>query len=69
MAAIRGFSLAKISKIKIIFSTFDSRVGSVRYLALYLHIIVCAVCDMHAIYRLNYRYYKLQCSIYGLLTV
>ncbi len=32
MATIRGFSLAKISKIKIVFSTFDSRVGSVRFM-------------------------------------
>ena len=43
MATIRGFSLAKISKIKIVFSTFDSRVGSVRFMALCVHVIVCAV--------------------------
>lgn len=31
MAAIRGFSLANISNIRIAFSTFDSRVASARY--------------------------------------
>ena len=32
MAAVRGFSLAKISKIRVAFNTFDSRVASARYL-------------------------------------
>ena len=32
MAALRGFSLAKISNIRIAFATFDSRVTSARYL-------------------------------------
>ena len=30
MAAIRGFSLAKISKVRVAFNTFDSRVASAR---------------------------------------
>lgn len=36
MAAIRGFSLAQISKIKVQFSTFDSRVASARYNIAYM---------------------------------
>jgi hypothetical protein len=31
MAAIRGFSLAKIAKIRVAFNTFDTRIVSARY--------------------------------------
>lgn len=43
MAAIRGFSLAKIAKIRVAFNTFDTRVASARYSVISPCISLCKI--------------------------
>ena len=54
MAAIRGFSLAKIAKIRVAFNTFDTRVASARYSCPYAFVLVNST--LHAVYTPNTPY-------------